>query len=136
MRRYTYQHMYMINACFYYFSIFLSLPFLLHFRSIWSISCFIFPYISCLLYFGANTIWHSQFHFVCDKLPLSDISSLICYGRQTFTHCIKGGILYIKFYILIGSAGGCFALKLIIQKSEEFPQTFVDIIVIHKKRYS
>ena len=26
-----------------------------------------------LLYFGANTIWYLQFHFVCDKLCMSFI---------------------------------------------------------------
>ena len=35
------------------------------------ISALICRYTTCRRYFGANTIWYLQFHFVCDKLPLS-----------------------------------------------------------------
>ena len=33
----------------------------------------IFP-ISCLLYFGAKTMWHLQFHVVCDKVCMELLS--------------------------------------------------------------
>jgi len=48
------------------------------FLSIIPISILIFPYITCRLYFGANTIWYLQFHFVCAKLWLSVLDDLLC----------------------------------------------------------
>jgi len=49
-------------------------PFISHsFLNICPMSFFILPYITCLLYFGTNTIWYLQFHCVCAKLALSRI---------------------------------------------------------------
>ena len=47
-------------------------PFLSHnVLSIFPISAFSFPYIACLRYLGANTIWYLHLHFECDKLLMS-----------------------------------------------------------------
>ncbi len=43
--------------------------------SILPISFLNLPYIICLLYFGANTIWYLHLHLVCYKLFLSRTSS-------------------------------------------------------------
>ena len=36
--------------------------------NIFPMSALIFPYITCLLYFGAKTIWYLQRHLLCDRL--------------------------------------------------------------------
>ncbi len=47
-------------------------PFLSHsVRSITPISFLSCPYITCLRYFGVNTMWYLQFALVCDRLSLS-----------------------------------------------------------------
>jgi hypothetical protein len=66
------------------------------FRSIWPIFCFTFTYIYRLIFWSKCYL---QLHFVCDKLPLSDMPPLICYGWQTLTHCIRGGILHLNFFL-------------------------------------
>ena len=42
---------------------------------IFPISTFMVPYIACLLYLGANTIWYLHLHLLCDKLCTSFIDS-------------------------------------------------------------
>lgn len=51
----------------------ISTPFLSHHNnlSILPISAFIYPYIICLLNFGAKTMWYLQIHLLCDKLSMS-----------------------------------------------------------------
>ncbi len=42
-----------------------------------------FPYITFRRYFGANTMWYLQFHFVCDKLFTSFITmTSLCFFVQ------------------------------------------------------
>ena len=50
-------------------------------RSILPISALFSPKNTFLRYFGANTIWYLQFHFVCDKLITSFlliVNDLLC----------------------------------------------------------
>ena len=52
----------------------------------------------------ANTIWYFQFHFVCDKLPLSFAINgsppCFCCGCQTCSHYSKGGASCILSFSL------------------------------------
>ena len=120
IRRYLYQHVYMIRArfCFYDIYFFCSHSIL----SILPMSAFICPYITCLRYFGANTIWYLQFHLECDKLWLSvmTLSSFDFWcGRQTRFYYIIGGLFYLKIFYSTASSGGLFSLKL--QKRNVLP---------------
>ena len=73
--------------------------FLLHkSHRILSTSAFIRPYIICLLYFGAKTIWYLHLHVLCDKLITSfiDIEPLMlkCCGCQTNFILSLGGFFF------------------------------------------
>ena len=63
------------------------------------------PYIICLRYFGANTMWYLQFHLVCARLSVSSFfltlhSSFVLWvlGRQTCSHFT----LEVYLFLLIG----------------------------------
>ena len=51
-----------------------------NFLNICPMSCLIFQYITCLLYFGANTMWYLHLHLLCDKLFTSScMTNLLCF---------------------------------------------------------
>lgn len=81
-------------------------PFRSHnFRIIFSISTINFPYMICLLYLRANTIWYLYFHLLCDKLFMSFIAmNLLFYSWMWLLdlfHCIIGGSFHFyKFFYL------------------------------------
>ena len=112
----TNQHMNIIftSICLYYFNTFCSHNFL----NIIPISDFIFPYIICLLYFGANTMWYLQFQRARLLFPLSFVFQtwifLLCYfscGRQTCFDCSMGGLSFpshrLSLFYSTGIARGC-----------------------------
>ena len=95
-------------------------------------SDFNFPYISCLLYFGANTIWYWHLHFECDKLPMSfktkppfDFDAV---GRPA-SSIAKGGFLLSKDSHSPSKTGGLFSLK----RQSEIPVKFTGIFLIINK---
>ena len=71
-----------------------------NFLIILPISDFICPYITCLRYFGANTIWYLQFHLVCAKLSVS--SFFFNTGIPPLILCDvvgKPSLLYLRRFI-------------------------------------
>ena len=83
-------------------------------RRFFPMSAFICPYIICLQYFGANTIWYLQFHLECDKLWLSSFwhpPLLSRCGRQFYTYYSVGGYFLLNLKIFIPPLQGFFILS-------------------------
>ncbi|MPM60921.1 hypothetical protein SDC9_107775 [bioreactor metagenome] len=75
----------------------ISIPFLSQSsRNIFPMSCFIFPYITCLRYFAANIMWYLHSYVVCAKVFLF-IRTLLCYlmwlANPHYSNI--GGFLYL-----------------------------------------
>lgn len=87
-----------------------------NFRSICPISVFIFPYISCLRYFGANTMWYLQFHLECAKLLMSlfikpPVVIFVAADYSASYYTTGGFILYLQDSNSTTLSGGLFFAK-------------------------
>ena len=99
------------------FASIISIPFCWHnLLNISPISALISRYITCLRYFGANTMWYWHLHFVCSKLFMSfsvmeKTSSIFFVRLADLNFNLSGSSFFVhslSFFIPTGIASGCF----------------------------
>ena len=92
-------------------------PFCSHnFLKICPISLLIWPYITILRYFGANTTWYWHLHLVCCRLAISfsikkDLLGICCAVGRPHFHYTSRSFHYIILSTLPGIAGGSLFAK-------------------------
>ena len=94
---------------------------------IFPISAFISPYIACLLYFGANTIWYLHLQLLCDKLFTSFMTwppvVLVVWSPNHFYFITGGLFFYYKIFYLPPVELGVFSCLFGANKKE--PAMFI-----------